>query len=368
MKIGVDARPLSYPLTGIGIYLRHVLDGIQRIDDENDFYLISNAPIDYAIQNPRWRRMEGRLKRRLLSTLWMQAAVPPYATKTDLDVFWATRHHLPVLLPSKIRTVVTVHDLVHRHHPGTMAIPNLLVERALMTVSVKRAAAVIAVSQATAADVQSHFGISPDRLHTIHHGASPLPKSSEQDRDAGNRLPERYFLFVGTLDPRKNFERIFRAFETLKPEGRGLHLVIVGAEGWKNHAFLKMVRSHPLRHHIHLEGYVPRDRLLSYYQNSICLVFPSLYEGFGLPILEAMGCGTPVLTSNGSSMSEVAGDAALLVDPYDVKGIAAAMDNLVRDPALRERLIHRGFERVVQFSWKKCAEETLNILNSLEQG
>jgi len=368
MKIGIDARPLSYPLTGIGVYLRHVLDGLQRIDRQNEYYLISNAPIEYDFENPGWHRIEGRLKRKLLSTLWMQVSAPWYAAKIGLDLFWATRHHLPTLLPFGIRTVVTVHDVVHRRHPGTMALPNLLVDGALMALSLRRATAVIAVSQATASDIREQFGINPARLYTIHHGNSPMPKSSEQDRDAGNRLPERYFLFVGTLDPRKNFERIFRAFETLKPEGRGLHLVIVGAEGWKNHAFLKMVRSHPLRRHIHLEGYVPRDRLLSYYQNSICLVFPSLYEGFGLPILEAMGCGTPVLTSNGSSMSEVAGDAALLVNPYDIHSIADGMDKLVRDPALREGLIHRGFERVAQFSWKKCAAETLGVLNSLEEG
>jgi glycosyltransferase involved in cell wall biosynthesis len=368
MKIGVDARPLSYPLTGIGIYLRHVLDGIQRIDRQNEYYLISNAPIDYDIENPGWHRFEGNLKRKLLSTLWMQVTVPWYAAKMGLDLFWATRHHLPALLPPRIRTVVTVHDVVHRRHPGTMPLPNLLVDRALMALSLKRAAAVIAVSQATAADIREQFRISSARLYTIHHGISPLPAKSDQSRGAESRLPENYFLFVGTLDPRKNFERIFRAFEILKPEGRGLHLVIVGAEGWKNHAFLKMVRNHPLRHHVHLEGYIPRDRLLSYYQNSICLVFPSLYEGFGLPILEAMACGTPVLTSNGSSMSEVAGDAALLVNPYDTHGIAVAMDKLSRDQALRKRLIHRGLERVVQFSWKKCAAETLNVLNSLKKG
>jgi len=129
-----------------------------------------------------------------------------------------------------------------------------------------------------------------------------------------------------------------------------------------------MVETHPLRRHIHLEGYVPRDRLLSYYKNAICLVFPSLYEGFGLPILEAMACGTPVITSETSSMPEVAGDAALLVNPYDIPAIADAMNRLISDNQLRERLISMGLERTKQFSWKKCAEETLSVFNRVGKG
>ncbi|MBL7204396.1 MAG: glycosyltransferase family 4 protein [Desulfobacteraceae bacterium] len=365
MKIGVDARPLSYQLTGIGVYLKHLLDEIQKIDHQNDYYLISNGPIDYDLNNPRWSKVAGRLNRKLLSTLWMQVNVPIIAAKMNFDLFWGSRHHLPLLLSPGIKTVVTVHDVVNRLYPGTMALPNLLVERSLMKLSLKRAGAIIADSRSTAADIKNKLGINTNKIDTIHLGTPVFPREPKRDLEQRNSIPSKYFLFVGSLDPRKNFERIFKAFERLKPLSQGLHLVIVGGEGWKNKKFLKMIRTHPLKTHIHITGYLLRDRLVSYYENAICLMFPSLYEGFGLPILEGMSCGTPVITSDTSSMPEIAGDAALLVDPYDIGAIADAMNSLMRDNQLRERLIIRGFERVKQFSWRKSAEQTLRVFNTL---
>jgi len=368
MKIGVDARPLSYQLTGIGVYLKHLLDEIQKIDHQNDYYLISNGPIDYDLNNPRWSKVAGRLDRKLLSTLWMQLNVPLIAVRRNLDLFWGSRHHLPLLLSPGIRTVVTVHDIVNRLYPGTMALPNLLVERSLMKLSLKRSDAIIADSRSTAADIKNKLGISVNKIDTIHLGTPVFPREPKRGLEQRNSIPSKYFLFVGTLDPRKNFERIFKAFELLRPLSQGLHLVIVGGEGWKNKNFLKMIRTHSLKTHIHMTGYLPRDRLVSYYENAICLMFPSLYEGFGLPILEGMSCGTPVITSNVSSMQEVAGDAALLVDPYDIGAIAEAMNKLLRDEQLRERLISMGFQRAKEFSWKKCAEQTLKVLNTVGEG
>ena len=368
MKIGIDARPLSYQLTGIGVYLKHLLDEIQKIDNQNDYYLISNGPINYDLNNPRWFKIAGRLDRKLLSTLWMQINVPFIAAKMNFDLFWGSRHHLPLLLSPGIKTVVTVHDIVNRLYPGTMALPNLLVERLLMKLSLKRSDAILAVSCSTAADAKKEFGISANKITMVHHGTPVFPREPKCGPEQSNDVPSKYFLFVGTLDPRKNFERIFKAFKQLRPLSRGLHLVIVGGEGWKNRDFLEMASKHPLKAQIHIPGYLPRNQLVSYYKKAICLMFPSLYEGFGLPILEAMSCGTPVITSDTSSMPEVAGDAALLVNPYDISAIADAMNNLMSDKQLRERLIYRGLERVKQFSWKKCAEQTLEVLNTVGEG
>jgi glycosyltransferase involved in cell wall biosynthesis len=368
LKIGVDARPLSYRLTGIGVYLRYLLDELQKIDDRNDYYLISNGPIEYALVNPRWIKLSGHFRYKLVSTFWMQFNVPPLAHKLKLHLFWGPRHHLPLLLARETKAVVTVHDVVNRRYPGTMALPNLLVERLLMKLSLNRSSAVIADSRSTAADIRGQFGISGEKLHTIHLGSPLFLKGLKRGRGQEKSVPRKYFLFVGTLDPRKNFERLFKAFEMIKPLSQDLHLVIVGGKGWKNKKFRKMVQMHPLKTHIHMTGYLPRNKLASYYENAICLLFPSLYEGFGLPILEAMSCGTPVITSNTSSMPEVAGDAALLVNPYDIRSIADAMKRLMSDKALREHLIDNGFERAKQFSWKRCAEGTLCILNRVGGG
>jgi len=365
LKIGVDARPLTYQLTGIGVYLKHLLDEIQKIDIKNDYYLISNGPIDYDPVNQGWKKVAGTLKRKLLSTFWMQLNVPLIAAKLNFDLFWSPRHHLPLFLSPGIRTVVTVHDVVNRLYPGTMALPNLLAERLLMKVSLKRSDAIITDSRSTAADIKREFGVSANKIDTIHLGTPVFQEKPKFRPEKKIDMPSRYFLFVGTLDPRKNFERLFKAFELLSPLSQGLHLVLVGGEGWKNKDFFRMVKTHPLKAHIHMTGYLPRDALASCYQDAICLMFPSLYEGFGLPILEAMSCGAPVITSNVSSMKEVAGNAALLVNPYDTGAISDAMNRLLRDERLRESLINKGFKRATEFSWKKCADETLRVINAV---
>jgi len=365
MRIGVDARPLTYQLTGIGVYLKHILDELQKIDHENYYYLISNGPIHYDFKNLKWLKVGGNYKKKLISTFWMQSQAPILALKLELDIFWGPRHHLPVLLPHRIKTVVTVHDIVHRLYPNTMALRNLLVERLLMRWSLLRADCIITDSRSTASDIQKSYRVDSKKINTIHLGIPVLPKSTTVDVNTNTGLPSKYFLFVGTLDPRKNFEHIFKAFELIHPGSQGVDLVIVGGEGWKNKAFLRRLKTHPLNRCIHLTGYVSRDRLVSFYKKALCLLFPSLYEGFGLPILEAMACGTPVITSNVSSMPEVAGEAALLVNPYDVSALAKAMQEIVMNGKLRERLRIKGFERVKKFSWEQCARDTLNVFDML---
>ena len=178
-------------------------------------------------------------------------------------------------------------------------------------------------------------------------------------------IPERYFLFVGTLDPRKNFLNIFKAFERINPEIHDIHLIIIGGKGWKNNNFIKLIKSHPLKKYIHFTGYIFRDELQYYYKKALCLLFPSIYEGFGFPVLEAMSCGTPVITSNVSSMPEISGNAAITVNPGDVNALAESMMKLLNDKNLREKLITKGFERVLQFSWKRCAERTIKVFEKV---
>ncbi len=368
MRIAVDARPLSYELTGIGIYLKHLLDEIQKIDYENNYYLISNGRINYDLRNPRWSKVEGKLKKKLLSTLWVQSRVPLIVSKLGVDLFWGPRHHLPVLLPPRIRTVLTLHDIVHCVHPETMPLSHLLAERTLMRWSLTRSDSIIAVSQSTAIDIQRNYGVNSNKINVVYHGSPAFPKGLDGAADPYRKLPAKYFLFVGTLDPRKNFERLFKAFESLEPLRYGAHLVIVGGKGWKNKAFLKTLRTSPVRACVHLAGYVPRSQLRAIYENAVCLLFPSVFEGFGLPILEAMACGTPVITSNTSSMKEVAGDAALLVNPYDVGALAEAMKQVLINQSLREDLVAKGFQRIKRFSWERCAEQTLRIFNRLANG
>lgn len=368
MKIGIDARPLSYQLTGIGVYLKYLLDEIQRKDHRNYYYLTSNGPIDYDLKNPKWFKFEGRSKKKLVSTIWMQFFAPILMSKLNIDLFWGPRHNLPLFLPRRVKTVLTVHDIVHRLYPKTMALPNLVIERLLMRSSLLLSDCILTVSKSTALDIQKLYGLDLKKIDMIHPGVPFLQKNSTGSANLDRRLPSKYFLFVGTHDPRKNLLRVLQAFELINPKSNGLHIVIVGGSGWKSKAFHEMIRVHPLNHLIHLTGYQPRDRLESFYKNALCLLFPSLYEGFGFPILEAMSCGTAVITSNISSMPEVAGDAALLVDPHNVYALAEAMHGIVKSENLREHLAKKGLERVKMFSWEHCAEQTIQVFEKVFKG
>jgi glycosyltransferase involved in cell wall biosynthesis len=366
MKIGIDARALSSPFTGISFYLKSILDELQRIDIENYYTLISNTRIDYALFNPRWKKIEGSLNSRFVGTAWMQSIGPIVASGNRIELFWSPRHHLPVFfLPTRIKTILTIHDVVHRRFPETMSLPNLLVERCLMRKSLEKADAVITDSISTAKDLIHFYRFSEQKITVVYPGCPHLPNDTKKHPFVSAGLPSKFFLFVGTLDPRKNIYRILQAYEKIMPEKRDVHLVMVGADGWKNKDFKTAISRHPFKSLIHLKGYISRQDLANYYRKAIGLLFPSLYEGFGFPILEAMHSGTPVITSKTSSMSEVAGAAAIHIDPYDVDSIAKAMCDIYEDSFLRDRLRNSGYERIKRFSWKVCSEQLRVIFHQV---
>ena len=365
MRIGVDARPLSYQLSGIGFYLKSLLDALQQVDQKNVYFLISNATIEYSIFNSKWSCCEGRFKKKLTSTLWMQVMAPILVSKNNIDLFWSPRHHLPVFLPKAIKTVLTIHDVIHHKYPRTLTLPNLLVERILMRQSIKRANRIIADSLSTAFDIQTAYRIHSGIIETIYPGVPNFMNDGDVSDNIVPELPDKYFLFVGTMDPRKNLNRIIKAFNRIDPVSRNLHLVIAGGQGWKNNKFLDELADLPARANIHVMGYISRRALMRYYKNSMCLLFPSLYEGFGFPILEAMSLGTPVITGNSSSMPEVADDAAVIVDPFDEEEIADAMLEMIDNKVLRDRLIDKGKRRARQFSWTDCAKEFMQVCESV---
>ena len=370
IRIGVDARPVSYPqLTGIGVYLHNLLLALQELDQNNHYYLISNGSIHFEVTNPRWKKIEGKFPQKGISTLWMQCCIPRIASSVKLDLFWGPRHQLPLFMPKNIKTVLTVHDIVHVLFPRTMSLPNLVVERLLMRRSIRRADYVIADSMSTASGVQEHYhNIRPMKIGVVYPGGSTLSEHNQMLISDWGERPRKYFLFVGTLEPRKNIKGILNAFELLDPEKKDIDLVVVGNLGWKTKNVMSFMETHPYRSRIHFTGFVDAAHLSFIYRNAFCLLYPSLYEGFGFPILEAMRCGVPVITSNVSSMPEVAGDAGLLIDPYHVNELADAMDKILMDGDLRHMMISKGYERVGQFSWKRCGEETLAIFEKVLSG
>lgn len=284
------------------------------------------------------------------------------------DLFWAPNPHFVSLSPN-IPLVLTVHDLSYERYPEFFSAKRRLWHRAINPRSLsKRAAAIIAVSRHTKRDLIELYDIPEERIHVTHEGCDETyfeRADSEKLRELKRRLalPEHFILHVGTLEPRKNHQTLITAFESLKrnPRYRDLGLVLAGPRGWKNADILNAVHKSPERASIKLLGFVnPSDKPLLY-QTSMLFVFPSFYEGFGLPPLEAMASGTPVVASFASSLGEIVGDAGLLIDPYRPADLADALESLLESPSLRATYAHKGRLQAQKFSWDNCAQKTAEV-------
>jgi glycosyltransferase involved in cell wall biosynthesis len=227
---------------------------------------------------------------------------------------------------------------------------------------------VIADSISTASGIQEHYQVRPKKIGVVYPGSPTFSEHIHSPISDDEKLPGKYLLFVGTLEPRKNLRAILDAFALLDTEREDVDLVVVGNIGWKTKDVMSLLKEHRYRSRIYFTGYVDASRLSFIYRNALCLLYPSLYEGFGFPILEAMAHGVPVITSNVSSMPEVAGDAALLVDPNDIKSLADSMNKILVNGDMRNIMVSKGYERVREFSWKRCAEETLGIFEKVLSG
>lgn len=282
-------------------------------------------------------------------------------------LFHATEHLLPPL--RGVPTVLTVHDLIFRRYPAHHKRLNRWYLNATMPLFCRRADAIIAVSEQSKRDVIEAYGIPPEKISVIYEAADPRFRPQPPEAVAAARarygLPERYVLFVSTIEPRKNLSRLLAAFERAHAAGLADALVIVGKRGWLFDAFFADLERSPAKDAVIFPGFVPDADLPAVYAGAQALAFPSEFEGFGLPVLEAMACGAPVVCSNTSSLPEVAGDAALLVDPLDVDALAAALARVLQDPALREQMRARGLAQAARFSWERAARETLAVYRRL---
>lgn len=358
MRIAVDARPLCWPHNGIGRYLRTLLQ--QLAGSRHEWLLYSHRPLTLPPAVHPLKLRAGQVTGRSASTLFAQTVFPRWARQDQADLFWSPRHHLPLVL-TDVPGVVTVHDMVWRRAPETMARFAPLLERLLMPASLRRARAVITPSEATARDVVDYDPALADRIHVVPL-ASALIRS---DATAAPRVAGPYMLFVGTLEPRKNLARTLNAFERLVAESSIPHrLVIAGGSGWKSETLHERLRGAPTGGRTDYLGEVSDEELSALYEHCDFVVAPSLYEGFGLQILEAFSFGKPVISANVSSMPEVTGDAGLLVDPEDEDSIADAIRRLCRDRDLRDRLAARAGSRGRNYSWERTAAATLAIFES----
>ena len=360
LTIAIDAsRTTAAQRTGTENYALQLIRALLALDAPHRYrlYFRDAPPPDLLPESPRAARHVIPAPR-----LWTHLRFAAALWRARPDVTFVPAHTLPAAFPGP--AVVTVHDLGYVYFPE--AHPGLSRRYLDWTTrySARRATRIIADSLATTRDLAAHYGVPQDRIALVYPGVDPsLARVTDDGRLAAVRarytLPAKYLLFVGTLQPRKNIARLVRSYARWRQaSGRAdVGLVLAGPQGWLfDPAWTQGVEG------VRLTGYVDDADVAALYSGALALVFPSLHEGFGFPVLEAMRCGTPVITSSTSSLPEVAGDAALLVNARDEAAIAQAIERIVTDDALRAALIARGYAQAARFSWQRAAEQTLHVL------
>jgi glycosyltransferase involved in cell wall biosynthesis len=297
-----------------------------------------------------------------LRMLWSQTVMPWWASQDGLDLFWSPLHRLPLVMPPGLARVVTIHDLVWRHAGQTMRPLNRWLDQTLMPHAVWASDRVVAVSASTAADIEHEMPFAAGRVRAIPLGAAELGEPGPKESLAGLGLSGPYFLFVGTLEPRKNLGRLLEAWARLPPglDG-GAVLAVAGGSGWGGVDVQTMVLRLGLQDRVRVLGFVSDQQLATLYAHALFLAMPSLYEGFGLPLLEAASRGVPVLTSDIASMPEVAGDAGFLVSPLDVDSIARGLAQMLGEPKFRAELAGHALASAQRFSWDRSARRTMEV-------
>jgi glycosyltransferase involved in cell wall biosynthesis len=370
-RVCLDLSPAVHQHAGLGRYAQELLLALAVTDGQNEYVVFYN--------NPATARVDPTLERfpkittplsykpwRLSAMLAHFARIPQDPLFPGVDLFHATDHLLPYF--RRIKSVFTLHDLIFLFHPETHKPLNRWFLTLMMPRFLRAADAVIAVSECTKRDAVRFYGIPEEKITVIYEGVNPRFRLASPEAIAAVRarygLPEHFILYVGTIEPRKNLTALLEAFHHLLAT-HDLRLVFVGKKGWLYEGFFRRLRELGLEDRVIFTGYVPDEDLPAIYSAADLFVFPSLYEGFGLPVLEAMACGTPVVCSNTSSLPEVAGDAALLVDPADVRALAGAMERVLTDETLRADLQARGLEQARRFSWARAAQETMQVYENV---
>lgn len=365
MRIGIDARPLiSEKPSGIGIYVLEILKNIPA-DDSDTYILYSNEPI--RNDNILLKRFQLRIVKCKIGTLAVCFGLRKLLKEDQIDVFWGTEHMIP-LNASGVKKVLTVHDLALLINPSWGSIKNALMQNIFCRLSCKASDSIIAISNATKSDLINKLKMPSNKIDVILNGGYVFNEFDSIDVEKikikFKLNSDLFFSYIGNIEPRKNIVRLIKGFEIFNDTRDDKHyLILAGKLSWKTKPIIKAIQDSKYRNYIILPGYVSEQEKFFLMSDSIAFLFPSNYEGFGIPILEAMSCGGIVITATNSSLMEVGGNAAVYVSSNDEKGIADAMIKCA-DMSFRERKnrIETGYAWISNFDWKKCAVKTLKVI------
>jgi len=344
------------------------------IDRENKYILFTNKENSgtFEISQDNFKEVLCPIKAtfRPARIFWEQFILPLQVSKYNIDVLHSAGYTAPVIISCP--SVVTIHDMNYFYYPEDFSRLSALLLKVLVPIAAKRADKVITVSSNSKKDIVKILKVPESKVCVTYEAGkiASLPEENVTGKKPGKdyRNDKKFILTVSASHPHKNLPRLVEAYNILYKKCQIKHqLILVGIKGRAHYLLTKSIKKLSLEERVRFTGWVSRESLSLLYSNADLFVFPSLFEGFGLPVLEAMSCGVPVITSNYGAMAEVAGDAALLVDPYNINEIAEAMYKVLTDQDLRKNLIKKGLERAKQFSWEKTAKETLEVYKETAQ-
>jgi len=375
LRIGIDYTPALGQHAGIGRYTRELVSALLKDDRRHEYILIGakgSKKSDHP--NSSAKTISLPFSQRMSAIIWhrLRLPIPVETFAGPLDLYHATDYLMPPL--KKAKGLVTVHDLSFLVHPELGAESLVRYLRSALPSSLRRASLVLTDSQNSKKDLVRLLGLPEERIEVVYCGVSedfrPIEDAAELQRVRDKyKLYSPYILTLGTIEPRKNHVRLIQTYSKIREEHGITHdLIIGGGKGWLYQGVFDEVRSLGLEEHVRFLGFVPDDDLPAMLSMADLFVYPSIYEGFGLPPLEAMACGTPVVSSNTSCLPEVLGDAAVFVDPLDVGSIAEGILSLLSDNVLKNKMKARGPERAKRFTWERSARCLLKAYDRLEEG
>ncbi len=368
MIIGIDGNEANVDKkVGVSVYTLKLLEYFQKVADGTKRFTVflrqkPNENLPKETEYFKYAVVPGKI-------LWSQFFLPIHLYfKTKIDVFFAPAHYAPRFCP--VPSVVTIHDLSFFYYPNEFRKKDLYQLKNWTDYSIKRATKVISVSKTTKKDIRKFYDVDDSKISIIYNGFEKH-KGSTGSRNISLEQyeiePKKFILFVGTLQPRKNITYLIKAFAKFRNANPHFKLVLVGKKGWLyDDIFAEVIRLN-LEKSVLFTGYLTDEEVIKLYKNAFCFVLPSLYEGFGIPVLEAMSNGCPVIASHSSSIPEIGADACLYIDPSDENDLLDKLNDLTHDTDLYAALIKKGYERIKHFSWEKCAKETLEVLTSIKQ-
>ncbi len=370
MRIGINALYLiPGRVGGTETYIRNLVKALAKVDGKNEYFIFINSESRGIFENiaPNMQvvRCHFRATRRPVRILYEQVVLPIKVKLRRLDVLLGAGMTAPFFTPA--RSVVAIYDLQHENQPGNFSRVQLFFLKSIIRMSARRADHIITLSEKARADIMRHYGIPEGRVSAVPLAAERAvfhryPGEEAERTRKKYSLPRRFIVYLASSLPHKNYTRLLPAFKEVLKDDPAVKLVLTGARDYGAEEVREKIRDLGLAKDVIMLDWLPFEDIPLIYSASSMLVFPSLHEGFGLPIIEAMACGVPVVCSDLEPMREVAGGAALLVDPLDEKSIAGGIKRVLSDGDLRRGLIQRGLKRAREFSWEKTAMKTLTLL------